>query len=298
MSFTGFLAAVHDVLDTTLFGLGGRPVTVATVITVLIIVVVTLVASRLVRRGIARAIAQRVGHEGTMSAINGLVHYLVLVVGLSIGLQTLGIDLTALFAAGAVFAVGIGFAMKNIAENFVSGVILLGERSIRPGDVLAVEGRTVKVMRMGIRATIVQTRDGEEIIMPNTLLVQNPVTNYTLAEQAIRTRVAVGVVYGSDMRVVAEALNEAARAVAREVPEIADDRDPEVLMVQFGDNAVEFELAVWTTDPWRVRLMRSHVAQRVWWTLKERGVTIAFPQLDLHLDPPVAESLRLLSDRA
>ena len=298
MSWTNAYETIEEVLNLRLFEIRGAPVTVSTILVVLAIFVATVVFSRLLRRAIRRGLAKRVGNDGTIVGINGLVHYAVLAVGISIGLQTLGLDLTALFAAGAVFAVGIGFAMKNIVENFVSGVILIVERTIRPNDVIDVDGRFVKVIKMGIRATLVQSRDGEDIIMPNSLLVQSAVKNYTLQEPVFRSRVQVGVVYSADMKLVYDTLMDAARVAIRELPDLVDDREPEVVMVGFGNNSVDFQVAVWQREPWRVVGIRSEVAQRIWWALKEQGIVIAFPQLDVHFDPPVAKGFEALAGKA
>jgi small-conductance mechanosensitive channel len=187
--------------------------------------------------------------------------------------------------------VALGFAMQNIAQNFVSGVILLVERSIKPGDILRVEGRLVKVMRMGIRATVSRTLDDEEIIIPNSVLVQNSVTNYTLKDRLYRLRALVGVVYWSDMALVRETLER----VAKEIPWREKGPEPRILLRQFGDSSVDFEVSVWISDPWRVQLRLSELHEAIWWALKEAGITIAFPQVDVHLDPPVMRSLEGLA---
>ncbi len=296
--WTHVFETIRDVLNLELFRLGDTPVMVSTILIVVAIFIATIVTSKLLRRAITRALTKRVGNDGTIVGINGLVHYVVLAVGISIGLQTMGLDLTALFAAGAVFAVGIGFAMKNIAENFVSGVILLIERTIRPNDVIDVDGRFVKVIRMGIRATLVQSRDGEDIIMPNSILVQSAVKNYTLQEPVFRSRVPVGVVYSSDMKLVHETLVEASRTAMREIPELVDDREPEIIMVGFGNSSVDFQVAVWHRDPWRVMVVRSQIAQRIWWALQAKNIVIAFPQVDVHFDPPVARGFEALAGKA
>jgi len=295
MSWSNVFETIREVMNFQLFQIRGTPVTVSTILVVITILISTGVASRLLRRAIRRALSKRVEADGTIVGINGLVHYAVLAVGISIGLQTMGLDMTALFAAGAVFAVGIGFAMKNIAENFVSGVILLVERTIRPNDVIDVEGRFVKVIRMGIRSTLVQSRDGEDIILPNSILAQSAVKNYTLQEPVFRSRVSVGVVYSSDMKLVLETLVSAAHGAIADIPELVKDREPEVIMIGFGNNSVDFQVAVWQRDPWRVLAVRSKVAQRIWWALQENGIVIAFPQLDVHFDPPVAKGFEALA---
>ena len=211
--------------------------------------------------------------------------------GIAVALHTVGINLTALFAAGALFAVALGFAMQNITQNFASGVILLVERSIKPGDILKVEGKLVKVIRMGIRATVSRTLDDEEIIIPNAVLVQNSVTNYTLKDKLYRLRAMVGVVYWSDMALVRETLEK----VARQIPWRVENLDPRILLRQFGSSSVDYEVSVWIDDPWRLQLRLSELHEAIWWALKEAGITIAFPQVDVHLDPPVMRSLEGLA---
>jgi len=276
-------------MDFPLFTLGGTPVTVATLIVFLGIVTATLVLSFVVQRALVRALRLRkVRDEGTVEVFRRLLHYSILATGLAIALQTVGINLAALFAAGAFLAIGLGFAMQNIMQNFVSGVILLMERSIKPGDVLHVEERFVRVQKLGIRATVARSLDEEEIIIPNSTIVQSSVINYTLRDSLYRLRVTVGVVYGSDMRQVRETLERAATGIEWRVK----DREPVILLLEFGDSSVNWEVSVWIDNPWRVRQLRSELSEAIWWALQEAGIVIAFPQLDVHFDSPVVEALR------
>jgi len=271
--------------DRPLFSIAGTQVTVATLVVFVLIVLGTFVVSAILRRLVGRAMRLRgIEQEGSIRATQRLVHYAVLLVGLSIGLQTIGVNLSALFAAGAVFAIGVGFAMRNLAENFVSGLILLLERSIKPGDVLEVEGQVVRVSRMGIRSTVVRGRNDEETIVPNTILVQSNVTNYTLEDSLYRLRARVGVAYGSDMHQVRKVLERTAAALPWRFPR----REPVVLLVEFGSSSVDWEVSVWIEDPWRALVRGSELREAIWWALKEENITIAFPQLDVHLDPPLA----------
>jgi potassium-dependent mechanosensitive channel len=294
MTWNEALEKLGTTLNVEVVRIGATTVTPLTVIAALCIVLGTIWGSRAIRRTLERRLERRGGSAGTVGAVTSLVHYGVLSAGLAVAAQTIGIDLTALFAAGAVFAVGFGFAMQNIAQNFVSGIILLVERSIRPGDIINVEGRVVKILRMGIRATVVETRDSEEVILPNSNLVQSAVTNYTLRETVYRMWFRVGVSYASDMVAVRNALLTA----ASKVEEALAGRPPEVLLVEFGDNAVLFEVGVWIGDPWRVRALRADLADKIWWSFQEAGITIAYPQLDVHFDPPVGGGLAALAERA
>lgn len=258
--------------------------TIASVLTFLLIVVFTLWVSRLCQRAMTKFFELRgVTDEGAIGVANRLVHYLVLLVGLGVGLDTLGFNLAALFAAGAVFAVAIGFALQNIAQNFVSGVLLLVERTIKPGDVLELDGTRVKVVKMGIRTTIVRTKDEEDLIVPNSNLVSSVVKNYTLRDPLYRVRVDVGVAYSSDMKQVMATLLKAAQSLAWR----SMQKKPEVHMVAFGSSSVDFQVSIWIDDPWAFQKRYSDLHQAIWWALADAGITIAFPQLDLHLDPKI-----------
>lgn len=269
--------------DTPLFTIGRTPVTPLTLATALGIVLATLVLARVAQRATTRAFRLRgAADEGTAHVAERLAGYAVTLVGLGIAIQTVGVNLGALFTAGAFFAVALGFAVQNVGQNFVSGVILLTERTIKPGDVLEVEGRTVRVTRLGMRATVARTRDEEDLIIPNATLVQNTITNYTLRDTVYRLRTTVGVSYDADVREVFRVL---ARA-AQEFPGRLPDQTPRVLLLEFGDSALLFEVLVWVQDPWRARVLKSELNEAVWWALKGAGITIPFPQRDVHLKPP------------
>ena len=280
------------IMNYELFDLGGTRVTPMTFVTVLLIIVATIVISHLLQRGIVRLARHRqIEDEGSIGAVSRLVHYVVLLIGFGIAFQTAGFNLTALFAAGAVFAMGLGFAMKNIVENFVAGVILLVEGSIKPGHVLEVEGRVVKVMQMGIRTTIVQTRDGEHLIVPNSVLAQSSVKNYTLFKAVFRVRAAVGVVYKSDMTLVRQTLEKVAQRLNLD----ETGRASQVLLLEFGDNSVNWEVAIWIKNPWDARPALSRLNEAIWQAFAEQDLVIAFPQLDVHFDAPVEDGFRKLA---
>jgi len=259
---------------------------VATLSVLLVILVATWIVSGLVQRGMERAFKLRgVKDEGTVGVTKRLTHYVIMIVGFGVGLQTVGINLSALFAAGAVFAIGVGFAMQNLAKNFVAGVILLLEGSIKPGSILTVEDRLVKVKKLGMRSTIARTLDEEDLIVPNANIVEATVKNHTLGDSLLRLRCPVGVVYSADMRQVREVLEEMAAAI----PWRVQAYEPVVLLTDFGSSSVDWEVSVWIDDPWMMRRRRSQLNEAIWEALKEARITIAFPQLDVHFDPPVMD---------
>jgi small-conductance mechanosensitive channel len=284
---------LHDFLEIELFTLGGTPMTVGTLLTGLLIVAIAWVGSRVLQRSIRRALERRGrGQDGSIAVGQRLAHYLVMLVATGIALDTAGIELATLFAA--IFAVGLGFAMQNIAQNFVSGIILLIERSIKPGDILEVGGAVVKVERLGIRSTLARSRDEEQLIIPNAMLVQDTVKNFTLHDSLFRVRATVGVSYASDLEVVQDVLRRAARAV----PWRQTAPDARILLLGFGNSSVDYEVSVWVDDPWEARTFLSQLNQAIWWGLREAGVTIAFPQMDVHFDPTLNRALQSWGGRA
>jgi len=282
MNVRDALEALRSVASIELFVLGGTSVQVSSVVTLVLIVLATYWISRLAQRIVGRAmLATGMDEAGTSATIRRLMHYAIMVVGIGIGLQTIGISVTSLFAAGAFLAVGIGFALQTILENFASGVILLGERSIEEGDVLEIDGTMVKVERIGTRSTVARTRDDDQLIIPNSALVQGTVVNHTLGDSVYRIRAQVGVAYESDMHVVEEALKEACLSI----PQRKADKDPVFFLLSFGDSSVLWEASIWAEDPWEQRVTRSDLNKAIWWSLKKHGVSIAFPQIDVHMIP-------------
>ncbi|MBP7669469.1 MAG: mechanosensitive ion channel [Candidatus Eisenbacteria bacterium] len=262
-----------EFLDSKVFAFTGMPVTVATLVAFVLIVVLALVASKAIRAALAHALHRRgvAAEEGGLAATLRLVHYAILAIGVGIALETLGVDLAALFAAGIVFAIAIGFAMQNIVQNFLSGLVLLFERSIKPGDVIQVGDLIAKVERMGLRTTMVRTLDDEETIVPNNILAQSLVANYAMRDSLYRVRTRVGVAYGSDMQKVREVLEAAAASLTWRV----ERRPPLVLMAEFAPAAVEFEVSIWMSDPWRMRRARSDLNEAIWDALNKAGISIA-----------------------
>jgi len=289
MSFQDVMREISEFLATPLYTIGETQGTVGTALTVVLIILATWWFARLLSKTIMRAFER--GGTVDKEAVRPYAKFAkagVLLVGLGVAFNTLGFRLTAIFAAGGLFAVAIGFAMKNVAENFVSGLIMRLERSIKRGDILKVEGQVVTVKDVGIRFTLASNRDNEDLLIPNSILVQSMVINRTLRDPLFRLRAPVGVTYSSDMKLVKETLTAAASAITWRSPE----RDPVVIMRAFGSSSVDWEVSVWVEDPWSVGQYVSELNEAIWWSLKDAGVVIAFPQLDVHFDEPVVESLQ------
>jgi len=288
LSIDNFFSSLAQYFSKPLFAISGTEVTLFSITIFIVIIIGSLGVSFVLQRGLKKALTHKfVKNEGTLAALLRLLHYIIFIIGFGIGLQTIGINISALFAAGAVFAIAAGFAMQNVVQNFVSGVILLLERTIKPGDILEVEGTVVKVIDMGIRTTVVRTWREEELIMPNSIFSQSTVKNYTLRDNEFRLGVEVGVSYGSDMKKVIEVLEQTAKDIRWRLPV----PEPRVLLLEFGNSSVNFGVYVNIDDPWLQRVYMSELRKAIWFAFKDANITIAFPQVDVHLDPPVTEAI-------
>ena len=145
----------------------------------------------------------------------------------------------------------------------------------------------MKVGSLGTRSTVARTLDDEDLIVPNSNLVQSTVKNYTLKDSLYRIRTVVGVAYSSDMELVRETLSKAAEGIDGRVMH----KNPTVFLIAFGNSSVDFEVSIWVESPWTARATRSHLNTSIWWALKDAGITIAFPQMDVHFDAEVAAAL-------
>ncbi|MDX1403826.1 MAG: mechanosensitive ion channel [Woeseiaceae bacterium] len=236
-----------------------------------------------VKRWIDRRWLQHIMMErGAREALITLIGYVGFILALLIGLTQAGVDLTGLAIVSGALAVGIGFGMQEIANNFVSGLILLFERPIRSGDFVTVGNVEGFVRSIRIRATEIETLDNQNVLVPNSELISGRVTNWVLRDTYGRLRVLVGVAYGSDVEKVREILE----AVAQEHPEVITDGrapGPRALFMGFGDSSLDFELRVRISRIDRRFSVQSDLNFAINQAFKEADVTIPFPQRDLHL---------------
>src|SRR5580704_12517012 len=225
-----------------LFQLGQTWISLATMVEFVVVILTVVLTSRMVRRLLrTRVLAHTKLDPGQQYSIARIVSYIMLVLGLLIGLETVGVNLSSLAVVAGALGVGIGFGLQNIVSNFVSGLIILAERPIQIGDRVDLGNNTVgKVVRIGARATHVLTNDNIMIIVPNSDFVSNRVVNWTHVDPRVRLRLSIGVGYGSDPHVVQKLLLE----VAGENPNVLKDPAPTVAFKGFGENALNFELRV------------------------------------------------------
>jgi small-conductance mechanosensitive channel len=265
--------------DSALFVIGGTAVTLASIVSFVIFITLAFLASALLRRGLQRVYSRRGLEEGVQYALNRLLHYAVIAVGIFLALDNLGISITALAGLGAILAVGIGFGLQNIAQNFVSGLILLLERPVKKGDFVVVGDTRGTIREIRARATVVTTLDNVDILVPNGQLITETVTNQTFDNRDLRLRVSVGVAYGSDTDLVRRTLER----VAGEHSLVRDAPAPSVQFTDFGDSSLDFTLLCWISEPVLQVRVASDLRFAIDRAFREAEIEIPFPQRDLHI---------------
>ncbi len=280
------MGGLIDRLDSLAIGVGDKEITLwSALVAVLAIAVVYLVArigSRLARAALGRITrldsTQRLLADKLMSIAVWVFAFLV-------AIDVLGIDLTAFAVFSGAFGLAVGFGLQKTFGNLIAGIILLMDRSIKPGDVIAVADQTGKstfgqVKKIGIRAVSVTTRDEREYLIPNENLMVNQVENWSYSSHNVRMQVPVGVSYAADLAVAEKLMLEAARAA----PRVLEEPSPSVWLDSFGDSSVNFIIHCWIDDPEQgVGNVRSEVLWKLWWLFKDNGIEIPFPQRDVNL---------------
>lgn len=260
--------------------IGAQQVTIGLIILAIASLGVSYLASWMFQTLLTEnVLARRHVDTGVSIAVSRLVHYALLTVGFVVALVVLGVDLTKMTLLVSALGVGIGFGLQTIVNNFVCGLILLLERPLRVGDTIELNGQWVKIVKIGLRSTMVRTREQADVIIPNTDLITNQVTNWTLTNRYAERTIAVGVAYGSDIALVMQTLKECALAH----PGVVKSPEPQVLFKSFGDSSLDFELEVWVVDVDNRLEIESDLRQEIDRRFRQAGIEIPFPQRDLHV---------------
>ncbi|NND45391.1 MAG: mechanosensitive ion channel [Xanthomonadales bacterium] len=282
-------SSASGLIDYEIFSLGETPVTPGGIIKMLLILLFAYAISWGIRHLLDRATGrQQFAQSPIFYTLGRLLHYIIILIGIFAALSSIGMNFTNFALIAGALSVGIGFGLQAIVNNFVSGLILLFEGSLRIGDYIELDsGLAGMVKEINTRATVVNSNDGVDVVVPNSELVTTKLTNWTLRESVGRLRISFGVAYGTDK----EKVKEAALAAAEEMEFIVLNmrgREPQVRLVNFGDSALEFQLLAWCS---RQGVRRPHrVRSSFLWALetklREAGIEIPFPQRDLHIKEP------------
>jgi small-conductance mechanosensitive channel len=269
---------IRDFLETG-FSLGKYTITWLDALLVMVIFATAQGAVWLFRWLLGRVLRKTLDDPGKRFMVIRLMRTVIYVIAGIGALETVGIDLTGLLLGSAALLVGIGIGLQNFFNDVVSGFVILFEGGVRVGDELEVDGMLVRVERIDLRSTRVVTRRGDLIVMPNGLISGSQVKNFTQGEPRSMINVRVGVAYGSDTRLVEDILRQA----ALDQPEVNEHDPIFVVFEDFGDSALIFDLRCFVTHPWQRDRIASDIRFRVDKRFREAGITIPFPQRDLHV---------------
>ena len=264
-----------------LFNIGGTLTTLGSLLSAIVVIIATVLIARLADKAVYRSLEKINKNEAkTSRAYSIIIKLFIWLIGFEVALHLLGIHLTSLFAASGFLALGAGFAVKTIVENFISGIILRLEKTISPGDLIIVNDEWMYIHHIGMRITTALTYDGEQVLIPNSQIAQSMVTNLTRNDRLHRIQVQLGVSYDSDLKLVSETLKQTVDKLEWR----SKKRPPSLYLDEFGDSSVNYSVDVWIDDANDSRGRKSEMHEAIWWALKDKGITIAYPQMDVHLD--------------
>ncbi|MEX2596449.1 MAG: mechanosensitive ion channel domain-containing protein [Salibacteraceae bacterium] len=271
-----------EILNTQLFKYKSVSLTLMDIGVVILIYIVTGLLLRVLKFAIARNVRSKTWMEkSTLYAINKLSAYFAYTISTGIALEVIGLDLTILLAGSAALLVGVGLGIQQIFNDFTSGLIILFGGTVKVGDIVEFDNTVGRITAIDFRTSHIETRDSITIIVPNSQLVSDIVINWSAMQQLTRFRVDVGVAYGSDTELVSTILKD----VAANHELVNNDKPVSVQFKSFGDSSLDFSVLFWTTETWKLEVIRSDIRFEIDRQFRKHGVRIPFPQRDVHFYP-------------
>lgn len=278
-----------SVIYETLFVFGVTRITIFLILTIVFALILALKFSNAIQEFLLPILYERYEVDlGLRASINTFTKYFIITLTVLIALSSIGFDLTSLTVFASVLGVGIGFGLKNVMSNFISGLIILFERPIKVGDRVIIDDTIANVEEIRIRATVVRTRKNERLIIPNAYFLEEKFINRSYINKELRVSVDIDVAYGSDVELVEKLLLETVTELKNEKwPNILDEPKPRVFFENFGDSGLAFSIWFWINSQADEREFRipSDLRFKIVGKFDEHGIEIPFPQQDVHIIP-------------
>jgi small-conductance mechanosensitive channel len=288
----GGLGKVTGPLDSLAFTIGHRRLSLLALIQILVGLLALYAAVKLVNRLIGQSLQHAAGLDPTQRLLTQkLAALAVIAIAFFVGIDVAGIDLTALAVFSGALGLAVGFGLQKTFGNLIAGIILLMDRSIKPGDVISVGETFGQVNKIGVRAVSIVTRDGKEYLIPNELLMTQEVVNWSYSTRDVRVSISVSIAYGCDVALAQKLMIAAADAS----PRVLATPKPNVWITKLGENGIDHEIRVWILDPEAgIGAVRSEILSRVLELFSENGIAIPSPQREIVVKawpgPPVSEA--------
>ncbi len=271
---------LRDILDIKLFETEKLAATISDILIVILILVITKTVIELLKRLFRKQTARKNIDLGKSHAILQLLRYILWITAIVACLDIIGINITIFLAGSAALLVGLGLGLQHVFQDFVGGIILLFEGSIKVGDIVEIEEQTVgRVKEIGLRTSKIETRNNIIMIIPNSKFITDNVINWSHIEKKSRFSVSVGVAYGSNVELVRDVLI----SCANEHNEVSKKPSPFVKFEDFGESSLDFQLYFWTSNNFGVEIIKSDLRFMIDKKFRENGIQIPFPQRDLHM---------------
>jgi small-conductance mechanosensitive channel len=274
---------MEEILQYKLLDIGKYQITVLQILEVILVIFAAKLFSWLFARGIYKN--DKI-ERGAKYSIAQLVGYIITTFAVLILLKVIGFDISLLLASSAALLVGVGFGLQQLFNDFISGIVILFDGTIKVDDVIEVDGIVARVLKINLRTSKVHTRDDKYIVLPNSVITSNNVINWTYLGTTSRFEVKVGLPYDVD---VTEAKIFLAKA-ALQTDGIVADPSPSIRLINFGDSKLEFAVMFWTDDVFRVEKTKSELRYNILQLLKEQNISIPFPQMVVSVSQNEAEN--------
>ena len=268
-----------NIIEFELFSIGEYSLNLGKVLDLGIIILITLLVLWFIKKFLYKIKQNNIYNTERLYSLFQIVKYVIWITSILIGLETLGIKINAILAGSAALLVGVGLGLQNTFNDFISGLILLFEGSIKIDDILEVDGDLVKIKKIGLRTSEAINRDDIVVIMPNSIITTSKVINWSHQSKKTRFKIKIGVAYGSDVELVERLLEES----AKEHQEI--DKRAKIIsrFIDFGNSSLDFELLFYSSKIFSIEDIKSDIRKNINRKFTENKISIPFPQMDLHL---------------
>lgn len=274
------MGSFEELLDHTIFKYKEFVFNLKSLLVIVIAILITLTLLWIIKKILFRKRkAMDASKHGILISVFQIIKYVIWIITILIILESFGLKLTVLLAGSAALLVGVGLGLQSTFNDFISGIILLFEGSIRVGDILEVDQDMIQITKIGLRTSEALNRDDIVVIIPNSTITNNKVINWSHQSHKTRFRIKVGVAYGSDIDLVEKLLKES----AQEHPEVIEHDKIKARFLDFGNSSLDFELLFFSQNIFRIENVKSDIRKAINQKFNDNKVNIPFPQLDLHI---------------
>lgn len=274
---SSFWEKIKDFLNLHLDITENISISIFDVLIVITVIFITTIILKFALKAFTRHLPE--GDKIRFNVVYGYFRWLIYLVILLITLDSVGVDVTAIFAASAALLIGIGLALQTLFQDIISGVFILIDQSVHVGDIIEIDGKVGRVEEIKLRTTRAVTIDNKVLVIPNHLYLENSLFNWTQNGSTTRENVSVGVAYGSDVQLVKKLLIQAASTH----PKVLSSPEPIVLFTNFGDSSLDFKLVFTINDSFQAVFPKSDIRFEIDKLFREHNITIPFPQRDVHI---------------